>query len=692
MIKKILLKAWLFSGAVLHAQQPKDSLNATVLQEIVISNYHINDSLITVPASIGILSGSDLQRNNFSDISPAINTIAGVYMQSGNINTNRISIRGIGARTPYGTNKIRAFYGSIPLTSGDSETTIEDIDVELIDQVEIIKGPLSSVYGAGLGGAIIITPKLHNTFGSRGSISTTHGSFGLMKNSINYSLNGNTAGLNLSYHKLETNGYRENSSYRREAVTLSGELLKKQNNKLTYFTNYTYLKAFIPSSISKQMFEESPQKAAPTWKAAKGYEEYNSYLAGLAYDWKLRNINNSTSVFINAKDNYEPRPFDILTQNTIAYGLRTQFSGVFNLLGAKPEFILGAEYFRDDFKSANFENLYLDNNDQGSLEGEKFAEARQKRNFINVFAQLRVKLYKKLEIQSGINVNKTKFNLTNILPIGENDKQSHEYNAVVSPQLSLLYKPSAQKTFYVSLSHGFSSPGIEETLTPQGIINPEIKQETGYNLEAGSKFYLLNKKLYTEIALYRMDIKNLLVAQRVGDDQYVGTNAGKTLHQGIEISLNYKTEIIKKWFIETYVNGSFGRYRFKEFIHDGNDFSGNRLTGTPSNKINAGFTLKSNFGLYASSDFYFVDKLPMDDANSVYADAYNLLNIKAGYRLELFPGLFSHINAGINNIYNTHYAAMVLVNAAAVGNNTPRYYYPGLPVNYYANISFSYLF
>src|SRR5690606_26590295 len=110
------------------------------------------------PASVGILTAAELHRINNTDNSIAMNMISGVQMQSATFNTNRISIRGIGARTPYGTNKIRAFFGNIPLTSGDSETTIEDLDIENLQQVEIIKGPLSSVYGAGLGGAILLTP------------------------------------------------------------------------------------------------------------------------------------------------------------------------------------------------------------------------------------------------------------------------------------------------------------------------------------------------------------------------------------------------------------------------------------------------------------------------------------------------------------------------------------------------------
>lgn len=670
----------------------QDTIRTNTLREVTISSYHINDSLLNAPASIGMLSMQDLQRNNLADITPVLNTLPGVLMQSGGINTNRISIRGIGARKPYGTNKIRAFYGSIPLTSGDSETTIEDIDLEIISQMEVIKGPLSSLYGAGLGGAILITPKFSTNPGSRAAISTTHGSYGLMKNTLNYGYNGETGSLNINYHKLETDGYRENSRYNRKGVTLAGELFRREKSRLTYFGNYTYLKAYIPSSINKDMYDDNPRGAAPTWKASQGYEQYDSWLGGLAYDWKVVDwLANSTSVFVNTKDNYEPRPFDILTQNTTAYGARTQFKGNVKLAGIKTSFIAGMEYFHDGFTGGTYANLYQDNNGQGSLEGERLTGSEQQRDFINAFAQLRVELSQKVEVQAGVNYNKTKFRLDNTFPDDALSSEKYSYVGIWSPQVSLLYKPSRLQTIYASVSRGFSLPSIEETLTADGTINPNIKPENGYNFEVGGKFYLLNKNLYAELSLYRMQIKDLLVAQRVGDDQYVGVNAGETLHQGIEALLKYNWQAGRMLSVQPYASASIGKYEFKEFLNNDVDYSGNELTGVPKNKVNAG-VLFEMLGAYLSADYYYVGSLPMNDANTVYNDSYNLLNMKAGYRFEIFKGFASHISAGVNNVTDTKYASMVLVNATGVNGAAPRYYYPGLPVNYYANLAFSYSF
>ncbi|NMH29619.1 TonB-dependent receptor [Flavobacterium silvaticum] len=687
-MNKLLLFVPMLITSALFAQT--DTLSKQQLREVVISGFHISDSLMKAPAAIGTISKADLQANNQTEIATAMNRIAGVQMQSGSFNTNRITIRGIGARTPYGTNKIRGFYGNIPLTSGDSETTIEDIDVENISGVEVIKGPLSSVYGAGLGGAILIRPMLQAAPGNSVRLSTTGGSFGTYKNSMAYGFDSEKASVNISYHRLESDGWRENSSYKREGVTLAGELFRRQNAKLTYFGNFTKMKSYIPSSVDKNTLDNNPKAAAATWKAAKGYEAYDSYLAGLAYDFKIGNVSNSTSAFFNHKQSDEPRPFDILLQNTNGYGAHTQFSGsLFNQ--PKIRFLAGAEFFKDGFGSRNLENLYQQNNGNGSLRGDKIAEASQQRQIVNVFAQLRYQPMKKLEIQAGLNLNKTKFELENLFPSEERSDQSYEYDAIWSPNISVLFTPTDFSTLYASVSRGFSMPAIEETLNADGTINPDIKPESGYNVEVGSRIQAFGRKLFVEIALYQMNIKNLLVAQRVGDDQYVGVNAGESIHKGIEWSVEYVWRLTSRSSLHPFVNGNFGEYRFKEFFDRGNDRSGNRLPGVPSFKTNAGLRWDLR-RFYVSGEFQYVDKMLLDDANSAYNRSFQTINAKAGYNWALNEKASIQLYAGANNITDKNYAGMILPNATTPPTGSPRSFYPANPISFYGGFTFNGLF
>ncbi len=683
MIRKLVLVLFLAMSSSGIAQ--RDSIS-TRLREVVINPIQVSDSLLRAPASVAILTEAELQRNNLSDIAPILNSVAGVFMQSGSLNTNRISIRGIGARTPYGTNKIRAFYGNIPLTSGDGETTIEDIDLENLSQVEIIKGPLSSVYGAGLAGAILLSPKLINYKSQDAKISTTYGSFGLAKTTIGYSLASEKNSFNISYNNLQLDGWRQNSNYDRESVTLSGTLFQTPKSKLTYLANYTFLKAFIASSVDRETYLNTPRKAASTWNASKGYEQYDSYLGGLSYEFELsKSIQNATSIFINSKISDEARPFDILRQNTTGYGARTQFTAKLSTT----RILFGAEYFRDNFDSMTLENLYEDNNGNGSLAGNKLTSNSQERSFINLFAQFKMPIFSKLALQGGLNLNKTNFVLDTTFSSALT-RQDYSYDAIWSPQLSLIYSVGKYQTLYSSVSRGFSLPSITETLGADGTINTNIKPETGLNFELGTKLYFFKRTFYAEASLFTMKVQDLLVARRVGDDQYIGVNAGETLHRGLELSLNYRKQF-GKIQVNPFLALSASEYKFEKFVDNGNDFSGNNLTGFPDRKLNLGIVISVG-NLYFASDYLYIGGFPINDANTVYTSAYQTWNLKTGVRFKILKNLSSHISAGVNNVANEKYASQVLVNATSFGNSQPRYYYPGLPVNYFANFAFNYNF
>ncbi len=111
-----------------------------------------------MPSSIGYIKNLDelnLQSISFVE---NLNQIPGINAASGTLNTNRITIRGVGSRTPYGTNRIKAYYGNIPLTTGDGTTEIEDINASDIGNIEVFKGSKSALYGSGLGGVLALNP------------------------------------------------------------------------------------------------------------------------------------------------------------------------------------------------------------------------------------------------------------------------------------------------------------------------------------------------------------------------------------------------------------------------------------------------------------------------------------------------------------------------------------------------------
>ena len=645
----------------------------------------------------GIVPSQIIGEKIFQNFSPidavsALNQIPGVYILSGALNTNRITIRGVGARTLFGTDKLRLYYNEIPVTNGSGFSTIEAFDLENLSQVEVVKGPKSTAFGANLGGAILLNSK--DALGEVTTFqnNTTIGSYNLFKNNLSVLHSDDRFSLGLSYGHLETDGYRDNNTFERDGILLNTSYEINSNNSIGFLLNYIDYTAQIPSSLGETAFNENPRQAAFTWNAAKGYEANKYTLLGVSYDHRFSpNLKNTTSIFYTYLDHYEPRPFGILDEFTNGFGFRSSFTGNLLLFGAYSEYSLGTELYKDEFNWGEFNNLYQENNGRGSLQGDRLSKNKEFRTQLNTFGSLTISLLEKLQVQLGLAINKTDYDFRDLFNPGDaNRSASRNFKAIALPSLNLNYRFSKIQTLYANISRGFSNPTLEETLTPDGVINPDIKQETGMNYELGTQLFLHDKKLNLQVAVYQMDIKNLLVAQRVGDDQFIGKNAGETTHKGVELAGSYRIEINPSFTITPFVNYTFSDHSFVDFVDGENDFSGNPLTGVPKHRLNTGVQTQLFENFYWNSTHQFVGAIPLTDANSLSSDSFHVFTTKIGYEKNLTDAFSVGLNFGINNVFNVQYAQSVLINTQAFGGAEPRYYYPGNNRNYYTGIRLKY--
>ena len=665
------------------------------LAEVIIKSNHFQSELKYISSSIAVIPLSQIKSNDGVNIAPILNSVPGVYMHNGTLNTNRITIRGIGSRNLFGTSKIRAYYGDIPLTNGSGETTIEDIELEGIARIEVLKGPSSSLYGAGLGGTIQLIPD-KGVFNTQAIASAyTFGSFGLQKFWLNANLANKTNSAKITYSNTHSDGYRDNNELDRQTLTLASNHYLNEKNNLNLIANFIDLKAFIPSSLNEEDYINEPTKAAFTWGRSKGFEDYKKFLLGLSWQHQYNeNSKQVTSIFGSLLDSYEARPFNILEQNTNSIGLRTRFIQHIDVFQKDLQWTAGFEFFNDLNQLKTFENLYQDfPPGTGSVQGEELSDFDENRYYYNLFLEGKYQLAQKWLLDLGLNLNQTSYKIDdnfNEDPI--NQSGNYSFDPILSPKIGLNYQLNQTSMLYASVSHGFSPPKLEETLLPDGLINSDIQPETGWNYEIGSRGKFLKSIFNYEIAVYYMDIDNLLVARRTGDDQFVGVNAGKTIHKGLEIGLNYF--LINKPTIQlSHSNAlSIHQYTFDEFQDLDDDFSGNDLTGVPDKTFYSQLHLTILSGFYTYLNYQFIGEIPMRDDNSIYADSYQLVNLKTGYKLNLSKHFDLDAYIGFNNIFNEKYASMLQINAASFGNNAPRYYYPGDPSNYYAGLNLKYTF
>ncbi|MDF4203517.1 TonB-dependent receptor [Maribacter sp. SA7] len=692
---KKLLSTLLFASFTLSffAQNTIKKDSVTQLNEVIVID------TLTAKNAIGIIPSQTIGVTTFANYSPvdfisSINQVSGLYALSGALNTNRITIRGVGSRTLFGTDKLRLYYNNIPITNGTGSSTIEAFDIENLTSIEVIKGPKGTGFGTNLGGAIILNTKQTSNQPTKFTNNTTIGSYGLFKNSLGFTHSQEDFYMTFQYGHMEIDGYRDNNRFERDGFLLNTIFKLSEKSEVELLVNHIDYSAQIASSVSQEDFDEDPTQAAFTWNSAKGYEDNNYSLIGLSHTYYANSkLKNTTSLFYTYLDHYEPAPFNILDEYTNGFGFRTLFSGNAAISENTLTYTFGGELYKDEYSWGTFENLYQENNGNGSLQGGRLSKNKEFRNQINGFATATYSFTPKLTAQLGLNINKTQYDFRDLLNSGENNTSANRnFKTLFLPSLDINYTITPTNQLFANISRGFSNPSLEETLTPDGIINPDIAQETGTNYEIGIKHQSKDNRLNLEVAAYIMPIKNLLVAKRVGNNQYIGRNAGKTKHQGVDLDWSYRINLTNKITISPFISYTYSNHKFIDFTDEeaDEDYSENALTGVPKNKVNSGIQTNLGNGLFANITHQFVDEIPLTDSNSLYSDSFNLLNIKAGYKKQITEKLRLGLDFGINNLTNKKYAQSVLINATGFGGNAPRYFYPGNNINYYGGVKLNY--
>ena len=180
------------------------------------------------------------------------------------------------------------------------------------------------------GKPLISVYKPQNAFLNESSFNSelTVGSFGLVKSVINANYGTSKNSFRAVFSDTKSDGYRENNNYNRQTITLNTNHFISKKDEVSFLVSFVDLKAFIPSSINENTFINNPESAAFTWKQAQGYEDAQHGIFGISWNHDYSSsLKQVTSIFTSFRDAYEPRPFDILKENTHAIGIRSRVLG-----------------------------------------------------------------------------------------------------------------------------------------------------------------------------------------------------------------------------------------------------------------------------------------------------------------------------------------------------------------------------
>ncbi len=106
------------------------------------------------------------------------------------------------------------------------------------------------------------------------------------------------------------------------------------------------------------------------------------------------------------------------------------------------------------------------------------------------------------------------------------------------------------------------------------------------------------------------------------------------------------------------------------------------LTGVPPYVMVLSLDWNTKPGIYGNFTYNFTDEIPLDDANTVYADGFQLVTLRTGYLGKIGNVTFD-IYAGVENLFDLTYSLGNDLNAFG-----RRYFQTAPGRNYFTGIQF----
>ncbi|HEV7330071.1 MAG TPA: TonB-dependent receptor [Flavisolibacter sp.] len=670
----LLITSFIFHFA--YAQESDSAANT--LTTVEVTAYGQVRKLKDVPAAVGYVSPQTLNRFSPASVIQAVNTVAGVRMEERSPGSYRFNIRGSSLRSPFGVRNVKVYYNDIPFTDPGGHTYLNGLGYYNFNSIEILKGPGSSLYGAGTGGVLLIEGMNPN---ERSNIMAeyTRGSFGLQNAYAGLTIGSGENKSRLGFQHQQSDGYRNHSGLERNILSWSGHHRLGENQVLKTTFLYSDLFYETPGALTKAEYDANPKSSRPDGFGFPSAEQsraaiyQKTFLAGASLTQKL------TAAITNQSIAYAA--FTELRNPTIRnygkgvephVGGRTVFTGKKEWPGAVLDVSLGGELQQNFSTSTVYKNV---GGEADSLQSEDDIRIRQ--SFIFLQGNLSLKDW---EITAGASLNGSKLNFRRLAP-GPLPRQNRTLNDQLTPRLAIARKFD-RLTIYTSVSKGFSPPTSAELLPSGSNVNLELEPEEGTNYDLGFRGTLLNG-LTVDFNAFYFRLKNTIVQRRDagGGDYFI--NAGKTSQKGLETSLQYSfwrnnpgLRQATLWLSHTYHH-----FRYKDFKQVTADYSGNSLPGVAPHALSAGVDVTTRPGLFGNITYYYNSRTPLNDANADWAASFHVLGAKLGYEMLFRDARKLRIVAGADNLLDQRYSLGNDINGFG-----GRYYNASPGRNYYASL------
>lgn len=650
--------------------QKKDSVN--LISEVKIDAYKKPTTFIASTKSVSVVSENLLNQNTPERMLESINQIAGARMEERSPGSYRISLRGSSLRSPFGVRNVKVYLDDFILSDASGNTYFNVISPELIDRMEIYKGPESGDYGAVTGGTMLLKTRSSNNL----SANLSTGSYGTFNQSFDFSKQIGKHFLEVFQNYYQTDSYREQSKVKRKQIFIKDNFQYSERGMLKGMLMYSDLDYQTPGGLTLEQMNIDRKQARPKTSTLSGASEQDAgirnkmILAGLSNEYQFTP---NFSHFILVQGSYVDFENLFITnfENRFEknFVLRTHLNYEKNLNKISLAYRFGFEGGINDILIKNY-----DNNKGNEGNPQNFDQIKNTSGFYFLSQKLNFK--EKLFTDISISLNSNSYDWERLYPQTENGKIDFKNQWLPNFGLTYLFKPGF--SLRGKIGKGNSAPTSEEIRSSNQQFNVNLNPEFGWNKEIGIRKQFGNF-FFMEASYFDFRLEDAIVRRQNGAGQEYFVNSGKTVQKGLEVLLESKNFNLKNDFFSQFkfrFSGSFYDFKFKNYQQNENDFSENDLTGVPRTALSS--LLNFTFLKKISVDYshFYTSKIPLNDANSVWSKSSLVGNMQIRFPVD-FEKTRVNVYLQIQNLYNEDYVSGFDINA--FGN---RFYNPAAKRNF----------
>jgi len=610
----------------------------------------------------------------------ALNLAPGVLVQNRNnfAQNPRVSIRGFGARAPFGIRGVRVRLDGYPLTTVDGQAQIDAIDPSSVKSVEVLRGANAVLHGNGSGG-LLDYRSYPPQQAPLARIETQLGGFGLFRLHGAFSQHYEHIAYRGAITHLQQDGYREQSAVDRRNVGLWIEHRQGNRNWFAILNRFNNPLAEDPGGLTLEEWQSDPSQAAPLARAMNAGKQVDQNIASLGLVQRFGGNNHQLRVqgWLTERDFQQQLPFpgDSLVQyDRQIIGAELHYQRPLGELLLHTQFIL--ENQQDDrqrycrtielepfiCRSGISDDLALDQQETASNAG------------------LGLQLAGPVAQQQGrwvIGARYDYLRLTiddNLQPGGIDNSGERDYSET-NYSLGYSHHLNNQWSAFGQYATSFEAPTFTEFANPDGSgFRPGLEPQTSQSFEIGLRGHLYGYQL--EATLFTVRVEDEIIVDddpgaAPGDERTFYRNADRTRRDGLELGGRWWPRALPRLQLAgalTWMNARF------------DDASSNDLPGLPDWSAFVDASYQFQQGYFAGLAVQYIGERYADDANNVEVPSQTVTDLRLGRKLTSWQ-YDTRLVIGIENLFDTEYLDNLRINA-----RNGRYYEPGSARRVYAGI------